>query len=413
MTLTRADLANLDRKDPLAGYRDAFQLDEDLVYLDGNSLGPLLKSVANRVAEVVANQWGQGLIGSWNAHDWIHLPQRVGDKIARLIGASAGEVIVADSTSVNLFKVLAAALELNPGRSVVLSVADNFPTDLYMAEGLARLLGRQRCELQLTDHAGLPGAIDERTAVVMLTHVDFRSGRMFDMGEVTARAHDRGAMVVWDLAHSAGAVPVHVNDCEVDLAVGCGYKFLNGGPGAPAFVFVAERHQNHIQQPLSGWMGHDEPFAFAAGYTPGAGIKRFLSGTPSVIAHSALDAALDVWEEMDLAQVRAKSIKLGDCLIELVEGRPALQGFALCSPRQRHLRGSQVSFAHPDGYAIMQALIDARVVGDFRAPDILRFGLTPLYTRYADIWEAVQRLEQIMTTGRYQELRYQVRGEVT
>lgn len=413
MTITHADLAALDRHDPLAGFRDAFQLEAGLVYLDGNSLGPLLKSVARRVTEVVANEWGQGLIRSWNLHDWIELPQRIGDKIAPLIGAKPGEVIVADSTSVNLFKLLAAGLSLQPERTVVLSARDNFPTDLYMAEGLAGLIGSERCSLRLSDPENLLDAIDERTAMVMLTHVDFRSGRMFDMQAVTRAAHESGALVVWDLAHSAGAVPVNLNECDVDMAVGCGYKFLNGGPGAPAFVFVAERHQPVVQQPLSGWMGHDDPFAFSSGYAPAAGMKRFLSGTPAVIGHAALDSAMDLWQQVDVGQVREKSLRLGDCLIELMENEPALGGFELASPRSGNLRGSQVSFAHPDGYAIMQALIDDLVIGDFRAPDLLRFGLTPLYTRYVDIGEAVSRLADIMTSKRHRQPRYQLRNTVT
>ena len=413
MSVSQAELLALDRDDPLAGFRDEFQLEADLIYLDGNSLGPLLNSVALRVSEVVTDEWGRGLIRSWNQHDWIGLPQRIGDKIAPLIGASPGEVVAADSTSVNLFKLLAAGLQLNPDRNVVLSAADNFPTDLYMAQGLAELLGGDRCRLQLAEPEDVVTAIDARTAIVMLTHVDFRSGRMFDMRSVTEAAHDHGALVLWDLSHSAGALPLAVDECGVDLAVGCGYKFLNGGPGAPAFVFVAERHQPYLRQPLAGWMGHAEPFTFSPGYVPAAGTNRFLSGTPSVIAHAALDAALDVWQHVDLALVREKSIKLGECLIGLVEDEPCLEEIALCSPRDGRQRGSQVSFSHPEGYAIMQALIEQSVIGDFREPDLLRFGLTPLYTRYADIGEAVNRLAGIVTSKRYQEPRFQLRNAVT
>jgi kynureninase len=383
-----------------------------VIYLDGNSLGPLPKGAAARVAQVVTEEWGDGLIRSWNSAGWIELPQRIGDKIAQLIGAQASEVIVADSTSVNLFKVLAGALTLNSARRVIVSERENFPTDLYMAQGLIALMGG-RHELRLVDADDVADAIDAETAVVMLTHVNYRTGRMHDMAAITAQAHAHGALTIWDLAHSAGAVPVDLNAAQADLAIGCGYKYLNGGPGAPAFVFVAERHQADFVQPLSGWLGHAQPFAFDATYTPAQGIMRAMCGTPPVISIAALECGVDIALEADIAQVRAKSLALTDLFIALVEQTCAPHGLRLVTPREHGRRGSQVCFAHPDAYAIMQALIARGVIGDFRAPDILRFGFAPLYLRYADVWDAVRIVADVLDTRAWDTPAFRQRAKVT
>ncbi|MFZ9634469.1 MAG: kynureninase, partial [Alphaproteobacteria bacterium] len=387
----------MDRDDPLARHREAFALPAGMVYLDGNSLGALPRATAARVADCIAREWGEDLITSWNRADWIGLPRRVGDKIARLVGAGPGEVVVADSTSINVFKVLSAALALRPGRRTILSDSGNFPTDLYMAQGLAGLLGAGH-RLRLVPPGEVAEAIDEDTAVVMLTEVDYRTGRRHDMRALTAAAHRAGALAIWDLAHSAGAMPVDLGGCEVDFAVGCGYKFLNGGPGAPAFLHVARRHQEGFAQPLSGWLGHDAPFAFETGYRPAAGISRYICGTPPVLSMVALECGVDTVLAADMAALRAKSMRLGDLFVELVEARCAGHGIALACPRDAGARGSQVSCSHPDGYAFGQALIARGVVGDFRAPDVMRFGLAPLYLRYADIWRAVDELARVLST---------------
>jgi kynureninase len=409
---SRADLAALDRSDPLAAGREQFMLPPGIVYLDGNSLGPLPKSTAAAVARVVEREWGEGLIRSWNAAGWIDAPAKVGDKIARVIGARPGEVIVADSTSINLFKVLASALDLAPGRHVIVSEAENFPTDLYMIEGLAALLGG-RHERRVVPADGIDAAVDGDTAVVVLTHVNYRSGAMHDMALLSRLAHARGALMIWDLSHSAGAMPLDVSGAGADFAVGCGYKYLNGGPGAPAFVYVAERHQAAYRQPLSGWLGHAEPFAFEGAYRPATGIARCLVGTPPILSLAALDAGVDLLLGCDLAALRAKSVRLGDLLVELVEQRCAAHELAVLSPRDGAARGSQVSFRHPQGYPVMQALIARGVIGDFRAPDILRFGLGALYLRYVDVWDAVTALADVLDTKAWDDPMFHRRGAVT
>jgi kynureninase len=410
--LSRAECLALDRADPLRAAREEFALPDGVIYLDGNSLGAMPRTMEARIAAVVREEWGRDLITSWNRHGWIDLPRRVGDKIARLIGAEAGEVVMTDSTSVNLFKALAAALAMRPDRRVIVSERDNFPTDLYMAQGLAALLGRGH-ELALVDGAEIPEVIDQRAAVVMLTHVNYRTGAMFDMAAITARAHEAGALMLWDLAHSAGAVPVDLNGARADLAVGCGYKFLNGGPGAPAFLFVARRHQDAFVQPLSGWFSHAAPFAFESSYRPAEGIARALCGTPPVLSAAALEVAVDLLLRHDLTAVRAKSIALADLLIALVGQRCAGQGLTLASPRDAAKCGSQVSFTHRDGYALVQALIARGVIGDFRAPDIVRFGVTPLYLRYVDIWDAVETLRDILASNAWDRPEYRRREKVT
>ena len=413
---TLADCRALDARDPLAAARERFVLPEGVIYLDGNSLGALPKATEPRVREVIAAQWGKDLIKSWNLHDWIGLPRRVGAKIARLIGAKDHEVVVADSTSLNVFKALHAALGHQPGRRVILSDDGNFPTDLYMAQGLAELLDDKH-ELVVVPADQIASALGGDVAVLMLTEVDYRTGRRHDMKALTKAAHDAGALTLWDLAHSAGAFPVDLNGCGADFAVGCGYKYLNGGPGAPAFIYVAERWQDTATQPLFGWMGHDAPFAFDLDYRPRQGaareIERFLVGTPPILSLVALEAGLDQYAGIDMAEIRRKSIALGDLFIALVEQELSGHGLTLASPRDGALRGSQVSFRHPDGYPIMQALIARGVVGDFRAPDILRFGFTPLYVGYQDVWEAVQRLRAVMAEGAWRKPEFHQRAAVT
>jgi len=410
--IDRKQCEALDRRDPLAGFRERFLLPEGIIYLDGNSLGALPKAVPARLRAVVEREWGEGLIRSWNAAQWIELPRRVGDKIAPLIGARAGEVVAADSTSVNLFKLLCAGLEIASRRRVILSEQGNFPTDLYVAEGVRDLL-RQGHELRLVEREDLLAALDETVAVLMLTQVDFRSGYRHDMAGLTAAAHRKGALTLWDLSHSAGAMPVDLESFGADLAVGCGYKYLNGGPGAPAYLYVRRTLQDRVRSPLSGWMGHQQPFAFTAEYAPAEGIARNLCGTPPVLAMASLDAALDLWAEVDMSVLRAKSVALSELLIATVEERCAGLGLALASPREAEHRGSQVSFRHEQGYAVMQALIAAGVIGDFRAPDLIRFGLTPLYLRYVDIYDAALALAEILRERHWNRPEYLRRAAVT
>ena len=411
----RDRLAELDRRDPLARFRSEFDLPAGVVYLDGNSLGPPPRRVLERLAEVARREWGEDLIRSWNVHGWIDLPRRAGDKIARLIGARPGEVVVADSTSIDLFKVVAAALELRPGRRVIVSEERNFPTDLYMLQGLARLLGRPEdpVELRYARREALGEALGDDVAVVALTQVDYRSGHLLDLAATTAAIHDAGALAVWDLAHSAGAVPVDLEGAQADFAVGCGYKYLNGGPGAPAFLYVAGRHQEAARSPLQGWMGHAAPFAFEREYRPAPGVERFLCGTPPVLSLAALDAALDLWREVDLAALREKSAALGDLFLELVAAECAGHGLEPACPLDAARRGSQVSLRHPEGYAIVQALIARGVIGDFREPDVLRFGFAPLYLGYAEIGDAVRHLREVMARREWDRPEHRERAAVT
>lgn len=411
--LTCAALKQRDLDDPLFAKRAAFHLPDNTLYLDGNSLGAMPKIAAERATEVVSQQWGEHLITSWNRHHWIDLPVSVGDKIGRLIGAAPGQVVCCDSTSVNLFKVLCAALSLQPKRQTVLSVNGNFPTDLYMVDGLSQLTGAQRCLLKLVEDAELEAAIDEEVAVLMLTQVDFRSGRLFDMAKLTRLAQKKGALVIWDLAHSAGALPVEVDACNVDFAVGCGYKYFNGGPGAPAFIYAARRHHSAICQPLTGWMGHKAPFSFNTQYEKAPGIAQFLTGTPPVLSMSVLDAALEVFADVDMQQLRQKSLALGDCFQQLVNQHECLQVLERITPVNDDERGSQLAYRHPQAYALCQALIKQGVIADFRAPDILRLGFTPLYLRYIDIWTAVEILADVVRSGEYLKAEYQVKHKVT
>ena len=422
--MTRDDCAGLDAGDVLAPLREQFDIPAGTIYLDGNSLGVLPRAAVDRVRQVVAEEWGQGLIQSWNDAGWIEQPQRVGDKIARLIGASPGEVVAADSTSLNLYKVLSVALTLMkadaPERRVIVSERDNFPTDLYIAESLARQHG---FELKLVAADEIAQAVDSSVAVLMLTQVNYRTGRMHAMAEVTAAALAAGALVIWDLCHSVGAVPVDLAASDADFAIGCGYKYLNGGPGAPAFLWLHPRHaarmdREQLWQPLAGWLGHAAPFAFTTDYRPAAGVARFVCGTPSIIALAALECGVDTVLAAEpfggMQALRRKSIALTDLFIELVEQRCAGHGLELQSPRDPALRGSQASFLRGDGgYAIVQALIARGVIGDFRAPGLLRFGFTPLYVRFVDVWDAVEQLRQVLESAEWQQPRFQKTSAVT
>jgi kynureninase len=412
MTITLQTCREMDAADPLARSHDAFVLPAGIVYLDGNSLGALPKQAEERVRAVMTQQWGKDLIKSWNVHDWIGAPARIGAKIARLIGARPNEVVVADSTSLNVFKALHAALSLRPERRVILSDDGNFPTDLYMAQGLTELLGATH-RLKIVPPGEISSALSEDVAVLMLTEVDYRTGRLHDMAALTKAAHDKGALTLLDLAHSAGAFPVDLNGCGADFAVGCGYKYLNGGPGAPAFIYVAERWQGSAEQPLFGWMGHDAPFAFDLDYRPRPGIARFLVGTPPMLSLTALEAGLDLFADVELGALRRKSGALGDLFIALVAQELAGSGLTLASPRLAAERGSQVSYRHPEGYPIMQALIARGVIGDFRAPDILRFGFAPLYVSFTDIWNAVAQLVAVMEGREWQKPEFRRRAAVT
>jgi kynureninase len=408
----RSAFEALDRSDALAPLRDKFLLPPGMINLDGNSLGSLPRSTAARVFRVIEKEWGEDLITSWNRHDWIGMPQRVGDKIARLIGAGAGEVVVTESTSINLFKVLAVALKMRPGRRVIVSESENFPTDLYMAEGLAQLLDRNYT-LRLVTAGELEQALDADAAVLMLTQVNFRTGALHDMAALTAAAHAAGAFAIWDLSHTAGALPVDLDEAQADFAIGCGYKYLNGGPGAPAFVYAAARHHGQAPQPLYGWLGHAAPFEFAAGYRPAAGIRQYVVSTPSILALAALEEGVDLLLQADLAQLRVKSQALTEAFITLVEARCTGLGLSLVTPRDPARRGSQVSFAHEHSYAVMQALIARGVIGDFRAPDLLRFGFSPLYIRHVDVWDAAEALRDVLATGAWQRPEFQNRATVT
>lgn len=409
--MTREDVLARDAADPFAPLRDRFALPDGTIYLDGNSLGALPKAAAERVADTVAREWGEGLIRSWNAAGWIDAPRRVGGKLARLIGARPHEVVVADSTSVNLYKLLVAALQARPDRKAILTEPGNFPTDLYLAQGIAATL--PGVAVRTVERDLIVDAIDGDTAVVMLTHVHYKTAAQFDMAAVTEAAQAAGALMLWDLSHSAGAVAVDLNGCNADLAVGCGYKYLNGGPGAPAFLFVAERHQAELRSPLTGWMGHAAPFDFGDAYMPGDGITRFLCGTPPILGLAALEASLDMFDGVDAPALFAKGQALCDLFIALVEDRCAGLGLTLATTPDRAARGSHVSFAHADAWPVMVSLIDRGVIGDFRAPDLLRFGFTPLYTSFADVWDAVEILHDVLASEVWTDARFRVRAAVT
>jgi kynureninase len=394
--------------------RALFHMPDGVIYLDGNSLGPLPVAATERVRALMVDQWGEMLIRGWNQGGWMATPRRIGDRVGRLIGAAAGTVVMGDTLSIKVYQALASALQLaeerDPARRIILSDSGNFPSDLYMAEGLIASLDRGYV-LKVVAPEEVEAAIDETVAVTMLTEVDYRTGRLHDMKALTKKAHDAGALAIWDLAHSAGAIPVDLSGADADFAVGCTYKYLNGGPGAPAFIYVAPRHADQARPALSGWLGHEKPFAFDLSYRPGEGIDRMRVGTPPILALAALDAALDAWDGVEMAAVREKSIALCDLFIAEVEARcPAL---TLASPRDGKRRGSQVSFLHEEGYAIMQALIARGVIGDFRAPNAIRFGFTPLYIGEREVVSAVDVLADIMDNRLWDAPEFKQRGLVT
>jgi len=412
--LVRKDFELLDQQDPLASFRELFHLPIDTVYLDGNSLGVMPLAAIDRMNDVLKREWAEDLIRSWNDNHWFEAPLRIGDKIAQLIGADDGEVIATDSVSINLFKLMVAALNMQKGtgRKVILSEAGNFPTDLYMMEGLKSMLGDQ-VELVIVDRDHIEESINEDVAVVLLTDVHYKTGHLLNKKSLTERAHKKGALVIWDLCHSAGALPVDLNGISADMAVGCGYKYLNGGPGAPAFLFVAKRHQAKLQQPLSGWWGHARPFAFVDEYEAGPGISSMLCSTQGVLGLSCLEVSIDLFLKADMQAVRNKSVQMCNLFIRLLDEKCSDYNFEVISPLDSTERGSQVSFAHEQGYPIVQAMIDQKVIGDFRAPNVMRFGFTPLYLKYVDVWQAVIVLEEIMQNGTWDQEKFKRVSAVT
>jgi len=409
------EIKTLDKQDPLQSYREQFSLPKNTIYLDGNSLGALPTRVKQRVKAVTEQQWGEDLISSWNTHDWVSLPQQVGDKIAPVIGANPGDVICCDSISVNLFKLLSAAVQFNASRqrNKIISSSDNFPTDLYIAQGLQSLLGSEKCHFVNVEEEQLLNQIDDSVAIVLVTEVNFRSGKRLDIAALTRKAHQHGALIVVDLAHSAGVMPIHLNDWQVDMAVGCTYKYLNGGPGAPAFVYVNRALQGRLQQPIAGWFGHRSPFEFSPHYAADTGIKQFLAGTPSVISMAAVDAALELFADLDLQSVRTKSLQLGSLFDELIEQHGLQDKLQRLSPTEPEQRGSQLSYAFDYAYELCQALIDRGVIADFRAPNYIRFGFAPLYNSFEDIWHAVQAINDVIASEAYKEPRWSKRQAVT
>ena len=403
----------LDSADPFAEVRKAFSIPVNKIYLDGNSLGPLTLVAKQRALEVIEKQWGNDLIASWNLHDWINLPITVGEKIAPLLGASSNQTICCDSVSINLFKLITCALAGNPERTTILSTTNNFPTDLYVAEGIQRLLGGNRCRLQLVENHELNSALKQKPGVLLLTQTDYRTGEIFDIEKLTSQAHANGTPVIWDLSHSVGVLPLEMDKWNVDFAVGCTYKYLNGGPGAPAFLYVAHNQQENCFQPLSGWMGHKAPFEFLSTYTASNGINKFLSGTPPILSMSVLDAALAVYEKIDIHQLRKKSIQLTELFMSLLGETGTLRQLQLRSPISAKIRGSQLAFAHPNSFGISQALAAKQVIADFRSPDLLRFGFSPLTLRYEDIWLAVEALQEVMTEEKYLLPEYNKKLKVT
>ncbi len=403
----------LDAQDPIAAKRDLFHLPVGVIYLDGNSLGALPKSMAARMQQAVQQEWGEGLIRSWNDAGWYEATSRVGAQIAQIIGAKANEVIACDSTSINLFKVMSAAAQALPDREIIICEEGNFPTDGYIGEGAAALFDKQIVWANQDNIEEKIAQAGGQLCFVSLTQVHYKTGCMLDMARVTQLVQLQGARMIWDLAHSAGALVVALNECNVDYVVGCGYKYLNGGPGAPAFVYVREDLQSDLQQPLQGWFGHAAPFAFDQAYVPAQGMARMLVGTTSVLSMIALEESLKIYEGVSMQAIRAKSESLTQLFIELYEAHIAPLGFGLATPRDAGQRGSQVSFTHPQGYAIMQALIARGVVGDFRSPDILRFGFAPLYVSYADVVRSIEILHEVMDSSEWQKPEHQQRKAVT
>jgi len=410
MIIDNTTILAMDDADPLKAMADSFHLPANMIYLDGNSLGAMPKVVVERIRDVVTREWGEQLIHSWNDNNWFILSQIIGDKIARLIGAGPGEVIVSDCVSVNLFKLVVATLKMQKGRRKVVTEQGNFPTDLYVLQGIARMFDDE-IEIVAVERTELMQTIDDDTAIVVLTHVHYKTSEVLDMETHTNHAHDNGALILWDLCHTAGAMPVELNVLDVDLAVGCGYKYLNGGPGAPAFLYIAKRLQTDLQQPLSGWWGHDNPFAFDDVYTPAADIRQAQSVTQSVLALAALEVGIDIALSAELEQVREKSLKLGSLFIELVQ--QSCPDLKIVSPLDNDTRGSHVSIEHEEGYAITRALNEQGIVVDFRAPDVVRFGFAPLYTNYMDIWNTVEALDNILQTKAWDREEFKEKATVT
>ena len=413
MKSTLIDAIAHDNADGIAHLKEQFEIPAGKIYLDGNSLGPVSISAKKAALDVVEQQWGNDLISSWNKHSWIDLPINTGEKIAKLVGAAPGQIICCDSISINLFKILHSALQLNPNRQIILSQDDNFPTDLYVTEGLQQILGIQQCELVSVADTDIENQLTGQVAVLLLTHVNFRNGKTHNIEKITRAAHAKGIIVVWDLAHSVGVLPLSLDDWNVDFAVGCGYKYLNGGPGAPAFIYAADRHQNSFQQPLQGWMGHMAPFDFSKHYCAGQGMTQFLSGTPPVISMSVLNASLDVFDHVSIAEIRHKAIALMSFFQELKQASPELNELQLISPENSNERGSQLAYSHPDAYGICQNLIDNNVIADFRMPDVLRLGFSPLFLSFQDIHTAITELNLIMTSKSYLAVQFTAKQKVT
>ena len=399
--------------DSLSNLRESFLIPKNVIYLNGNSLGPLQFRVKQRLEEVVDLEWGEDLITSWNKHGWMDLPEKVGEKIAPIIGASSGQVVCCDSISINLFKLLASAMQLRPNRTKILSQVDNFPTDLYVAEGLERMLGKSRCTLELCPSEDLTAAMTGEVSILLLSHVNFRDGSILDVADLTRRAHENGILVIWDLAHSAGVLSIALDDWDVDFAVGCGYKFLNGGPGAPSFLYVNRRLHGQFIQPLQGWMGHEKPFQFNQEFVPAAGIRQFVAGTPQILSLVALDSALEILQDLNIVSLQEKASALSGYFLELVLKESDLDEFQLVSPTDPLKRGAQLSFSHPSAYAISRAWIEEGVIADFRAPNILRVGFSPMILSIKDIDLAVKKLIAVMQSGSFLEEKFQEKQNVT
>jgi kynureninase len=405
--MNRSDCEQLDLNDPLSSLRHHFALPENMIYLDGNSLGARPHAALSRAQEVISQEWGNDLIKSWNKAAWFDMPLRLGNLLAPLIGARADEVVVTDSTSINLFKAIAAALQIqaqdlaHSKRRVIVSERSNFPTDLYMAQGICQWLDRGYSLHMVDSHEELLSAINEKTALVLLTHVNYRSGYVHDMQALTRHSHEQGALIIWDLAHSAGAVEVNLHEAQADFAVGCCYKYLNGGPGAPAFIWVPKHHQSQFTHPLSGWWGHAQPFAMNPQFEPASGIRRAMCGTQAMISLALVEPGLAIFAQTSMTALRKKSLALTDLFISLIQQKAAHLQLELITPIAHEERGSQVSYRHPHAYAVMQALIEQNVIGDYREPSIIRFGFTPLYTRFVDVYDAVDVLIDILTKQNY------------
>ena len=409
--ISRDECAALDAVDPLAALREEFTLADGLIYLDGNSLGPVTRAARERVAQVIEHEWAEGLVKSWNSAGWMATPTRLGDRLAPLIGAHAGEVLVADTLTIGLAKLIGGALSLRRDRHVILTDIANFHSDIYIVRAMAHFADRDVVVRTIT-REDLAANLDSDVALVMLTHVDFRTGEMLDLAGITAQVHDVGALMLWDFAHSAGAVPLDVTGANVDFAAGCTYKYLNGGPGSPGFIYVRASFQGVLENPIPGWLGHARPFDFELEYAPAAGMQAFVTSSPSIVALAVLDGALDVWNRVTIDAVRAKSLVMSDLFIDLVEAR--LPGvFTLATPREHARRGSQVSLRHPQSYGVVQAMIERGVIGDFREPDIARFGFAPLYLRYVDVYDAVEHLVEVIESEDHLAPRFAVRQAVT